>query len=435
MTATSLTGDLLPDPGYRARREAEVRHLTSGLQAELDDWSLTAKHRGPLEKHRSQIEGAVRVVSGALLRLQELPPVERERRAPELVLDLHHLWDFFRSKLLARRIPRYKAFLDAADELAWSVYDPVRGAAPNSIALKEPPLAFPNRQPVPFAAPRGSDFEELLPAGRQRTRGGRQASRHLPFPLIGIPWSASHHLPTLLSVAHETGHHIEDDFALTQSLRTRLREHSGLSEERIALWEPWLGEVFADVCATLACGEAYVWALGDMITAAGATTGTGTESYPPPRLRLLVCRAALDSGPLPGTRALPALGSQQPGDGEAEAVVAALAGAGFPELGGARLGSLIGLRRTGGLEEAIGRLLTGLESRRRDVPGVLAAATLAFVHSPQKYDEECVGDRALGEVLALVPDGARAAALPDAMLAQRDSAAGRDLLDLLASEA
>ncbi|MET9407412.1 hypothetical protein ABZX90_16860 [Streptomyces sp. NPDC002935] len=433
MTATSSTGDLTADAGYRARREAEVRHLTSGLRVELDDWTLAAGQNGPLEKHRSQIESAVRVVSSALLRLQDLPPAEHEQRAPELVLDLHHLWDFFRTKLLARHIPRYKAFLDAADELAWFIYDPVRGATANRTALKEPPLTFLNRQPVPFAAPRGSDFEELLPAGRQRTLSGRRASKHLPFPLIGIPWSASHHLPSLLAVAHETGHHIEDDFALTQALRTRLREHSGLAEEAITRWEPWLGEVFADVCATLACGDAYLWTLTDMITATGPSVGTGTKTYPPPHLRLLVCRAALTAGADAPASQLPALGGSQPGDAEAEAVVAALTGEGFPELGGATLSSLIGLRRTAGLKESIDRLLAGLQSRRGDVTGVLAAATLAFVRSPQGYDEQCVGDRALREVLSLVPDGPRAATLPDAMLAQRDSAAGQELLDLLVS--
>ncbi|MFE2531521.1 hypothetical protein [Streptomyces sp. NPDC059371] len=433
MTAGPATGRPTEDAGYRARREAEVRHLTGGLTGELDDWVLAAQGKGPFEKHQSQIESVVRVVSGALRRLQELPPAEHEQRAPELVLDLHHLWDFFRTKLLARHIPRYKTFLDAADELAWAVYDPVRNAVQDRSGLKEPPLVFLNQHPVPFAAPRGSDFEDLLPAGKQRTLGGRRASKYLPFPLIGVPWSAGHHLPALLVVAHETGHHIEDDFALTEPLRTRLAEQSGLTQEGIARWEGWLGETFADVCATLACGEAYVWALTDMLTAAGQTVGTGNDTYPPLRTRLLVCRAALATGPGSTTAGLPPLGSPQPGDTEAEAVVAALTGEGFTGLGGATLGSLIGLRRADGLDEAVDRLLTGLWSRRGDVTGVLAAATLAFVRSPRSYDEHDVGDLALTEVLSLVPDGARATPAPDSAPAQRDDTAGRELLELLMS--
>ncbi|MFE1292462.1 hypothetical protein [Streptomyces sp. NPDC058751] len=433
MTADPDTGRPAEDAGYRARREAEVRHLTSGLTDELEDWILAARRKDPWEKHRSQIESAARVVSGALRRLQELPPAEHEQRAPELVLDLHHLWDFFRTKLLARHIPRYRTFLDAADELAWAVYGPVRDAVPDRSGLKEPPLVFLNRHPVPFATPRGSDFEDLLPAGRQRTLGGRRASRYLPFPLVGVPWSAGHHLPTLLAVAHETGHHIEDDFALAEPLRTRLEERSGLAEEGIARWKGWLGETFADVCATLACGEAYVWALGDMLNGAGRTGGTGDGTYPPLRTRLLVCRAALATGPGGATPVLPPLGSPQPEDTETEAVVAALTGEGFAELGGATLGSLIGLRRTDGLGEAVDRLLAGLWSRRGDVTGVLAAATLAFVRSPRLYDGQGVGDRALAEVLSLVPDGPRAAPAPDTEPARRDDTAGRELLDLLVS--
>ncbi|MCF3134919.1 hypothetical protein [Streptomyces olivochromogenes] len=428
MSDVSTTGGLTVDPGHPARREAEVRHLLAGLEAELADWAEAAKARGPMEKHRSQIESAVRVVSAALGRLRDMPAAERRDRAPELVLDLHHLWDFFRGKWAMRHMPRQRRFLDVADELAWAVYDPVRRAAAPRQALREPPLTFLNRHPVPFAAARGSDFEELLPSGRQRTMAGRRASRHLPFPVIGIPWSASHHLPSLLAVAHETGHHIEDDFGLTEPLRTRLREHARLSPERLAVWEGWAGEVFADVCATLACGVAYAWALIDVL-AAHPAAAEGSAEYPPLALRVLVCRAALPDGESAG---LPGAAH----DAEARAVVDALTGTGFEELGGATLPALLGLRRPAELHDASRNLLAGTGSRRNDVPGVLSAATLAFVADPDAYDlkkgydPKNAGERALSEVLALVPKGPRAAAASPPRRAERDALAGHELFDL-----
>ncbi|MFF7309175.1 hypothetical protein [Streptomyces sp. NPDC008137] len=416
------------DPLHRARREAEVRALLTGLEAELADWKQAARERGPLEKHQSQIESAVRVVTGALDRLKALPAPERHAKAPELVLDLHHLWDFFRTKLAVRHIPRCRRILDVADELAWAVYDPVRQAAADRLALREPPLTFPSRHPVPFATARGSDFEELLPSGRQRTLAGRRATRHLPFPVIGIPWSAGHHLPSLLAVAHETGHHIEDDFGLAEPLRTRLRERAGLPADRVAVWEQWLGEVFADVCGALACGAAYLWTLADALAADPDADG-GLRDYPPPRLRLLVCRSALAG---PGTSTLPLLpGTAGPDDVEAPAVVRALVGDAFEELGGATLASLVGLRRPAELEEARLRLCAGLRSGRSDVPGVLAAATLAFVGDPDEYDRKSLGERALREVLSLVPQERRAASAAEQVLAARDHATGSDLFDLL----
>ena len=424
-----MTGDLPPAEGAHTRREAEIRHLLTGLEEELADWAKAARERGPLEKHQSQIESAVRVIAGALEQLRSLPDAEQHRRTPELVLDLHHLWDFFRTKLTVRHIPRYQRFLDVADELAWAVYDPVRRAAATvQLSLREPPLTFLSRHPVPFATARGSDFEDLLPSGKQRTLAGRRASRHLPFPVIGIPWSASHHLPALLAVAHETGHHIEDDFHLAEPLRTRLREHAGLPAERSEVWGSWLGEVFADVCATLACGEAYARTLADALTATPGT-GHGTGDYPPPRLRVLVCRAALIAA---GAHVPPDLpGATDLHDEEAPAVVNALIHDGFPELGGASLISLVGLRDPAQLTEAGLRLRTGLRTKRNDVPGVLAAAALAFLDAPDDYDAQAVGTRAQSEALSLVPKGPRAASAAEGLLAARDSAAGQDLFGLL----
>ena len=43
--------------------------------------------------------------------------------------------------------------------------------------------------------------------------------------------------PALLTVAHETAHHIEDDRGLTGELHERVREFAGLPADRVSLHE------------------------------------------------------------------------------------------------------------------------------------------------------------------------------------------------------
>ncbi|SDN22616.1 hypothetical protein [Streptomyces wuyuanensis] len=416
--------------GYPARREHEIRHVLGDFHTELDEWSAAVLTEGPLLKHRSQVTGAIGVLRAALERVERMSAPDRSQRAPEIMLDLHHLWDFFRGKLLIRHLPRYKSLLDVSDELAWSLYEPALRAAGAKAGQfpKEPPLTFLSRRPIPFAMARGADFEPLLSHGRQRTFHGRSAAQHLPFPLIGIPWSSGRHLPALLAVAHETGHHIEDDFGLAPTLKSRLTERAGLTPQRLAHWERWLGETFADVCATTACGAAYLWTLTDALGPAGPDGEEGSGDYPPARLRALVCRAAMP----PGTAGLlpPLPGEADASDDEAEAVVAALTGEGLAELDGRTPQDLFGLRRPEGLTLTVDRLLNTLPSSRGDVPGILAAATLAFMTAPDSYTERGIGERALNEVLALVAQTARADTDRD-LRAQRDAASGNALFDAL----
>lgn len=417
------------DEGYRSRREHETRHVIDDLRAELSSWTSSASEGRSLEKHESQVRSVVLVLTTVLDRIDLMPPDERALRAADIVLDLHHLWDFFRSKLLIRQVPRYGGLLEVTDELAWSLYEPVMLAAAPQSRLREPPLTFPSRQPVPFATARGSDFEDMLSHGKQRTLDGRKASKYLPVPLISLPWSSGRHLPSLLAVAHETAHHIEDDFGLTPSLLARLRSVTGMEADRLLLWERWLGEAFADICATVACGPAYVWALADALRTAEEHHAGESADYPPNRLRLLICHAALPS--LQEPYSLPPLpGHQEPADTEPDAVVRALLSDGMRELGGKGLRELIGLRRPADIPEEVARLRNALRTRRRDVPGILATATLAFVADPSAYEAAGIGERCMNEVIGLRQKGKRHT-VSGGHGGSRDSRAGDALFELL----
>ncbi|MET9735102.1 hypothetical protein ABZZ79_32015 [Streptomyces sp. NPDC006458] len=397
---------------YEQRSRARLGHLKDSLDRETARWEeAAAEPDQPLEKHRSQVACLTRLLRTSLSDLSRLPDSE----LAEPILDLHHVWDFFRSKLVLRCLPQYQEFLDTADELAWACYRPALEAAglPSSV----PPLVFLSRDAVPFTLARGSDYRGLLPSG-VRTRPGADAVRRLPFPIIGVPWHQTEHLPDVLAVAHEVGHHIEDDCELTEALRARLLA-SGLPTGRQPVWEGWLGEVFADVCACLACGPAYVATLSDALVTAPATA---VGAYPPKDVRLAVCHAVFAS-PGPGP-------SDEPGT-----VVRALMSDGYAELGDRDLPTV--LQCHGALDTglAVGNLLAGMPSSVGDVREALAAAADAFGQNPDVYDSLGVQSRVIREVLKGRPRGPRAAGPVPPSAAERAVDVGHVLAGLLSASA
>ncbi|MFJ5776076.1 hypothetical protein [Streptomyces sp. NPDC093094] len=396
---------------YEQRSRARLRHLKDSLDRETTCWEkAAAEPNKPLEKHHSQVACLTRLIRTSLSDLSRLPDSE----LAEPILDLHHVWDFFRSKLVLRCLPQYQEFLDTADELAWACYRPALEAAglPSSI----PPLVFLSRDAVPFTLARGSDYRGLLPSG-VRTRPGADAVRRLPFPIIGVPWYQTEHLPDVLAVAHEVGHHIEDDCEMTRALQARLRA-GGLPAGRQSVWEGWLGEVFADVCACLACGPAYVATLSDALE----TAPTAVGAYPPKDVRLAVCHAVFAS---PGSDP-----SDEPGT-----VVRALTSDGYAALGGGKLSEVLQCHETLDTGLAVGNLLAGMPSSAVDAREALAAAADAFSQNPDAYDRLGVQARVITEVLEGRPDGSRAAGSVPSGAAERAVDVGHLLAGLLSASA
>ncbi|GAB7187264.1 hypothetical protein ATKI12_7095 [Kitasatospora sp. Ki12] len=407
-----------------ARSRARTRHLVASLEAETVRWTEATGPGEPLEKHHSQVACLVRLLRTCLRDLDGLP----DRELTEPVLDLHHVWDFFRGKLVLRCLPQYRDFLETADELAWACYQPAPAAAGTGPGV--PPLVFLNRAEVPFAVGRGHDYRELLP-GAVRTRSGEAAAGTLPFPIIGVPWHQTEHLPGLLTVAHEAGHHVEDDCGLGLALRARVRG-SGLPSERQRLWEDWVTEVFADVCACLACGPAYLDTLSDALADLPPLAFGG---YPPKELRLRACRSVFEptapgAGERPGEGPGEPSGEQGPSD-EAAVVVRALTADGYAELGGRTLPSVLTCAEAWEPEVAAGRLLAGMPSGTADARASLASAAAAFARDPAGYDAMGVGRRVVREVLDHRPKGPRAATPAPEAADRRATAAGHLLAGLL----
>jgi hypothetical protein len=383
------------------RRAATVAQAAAGLRAEWKYWQAQAD-RATLQKHASQIDGVVGTLEAGLQGLAQVPPSDRYDR----ILDLHHVWDFFRSKLVLRTVEPLRPFLEAADEYAWALYRPAVEASGHTGTLREPPLVYLDRGMAPFAAARGSSYRDLLPRD-VRTGSGAAAASVLPFPVIGVPWYFTAYLPGALLIAHEVGHHIEDDCRLKDELT------ACLGDAGLAAWTPWASEVFADVVAAVACGSPYLTVLEDAMD----TAPDEDSRYPPAKVRVALCRA---------------VATGEPSSDEAGIAAAAIAGRRWAGLGGGRLEDIV---RPGTADKVPGGaagLLGGLASRLSDVRAVLPAAALAFHRDPAQFLSRKVSQRAVAEVLALRPKGRRASNATAAARNARDASAATALLDLLA---
>lgn len=429
------------------RQRAGMLHLIQGLAAELAAWRrLTHGERPPLVKHRSQLEAVTSMVNEGLSQAHaQLAHGKGDGVGlPVLLLDLHHVWDYFRAKFALRRLEEHRAFLDAADELAWACYrGPLEAALTVDAALaKEPPLVSFSRDAAPRAHRRGGQYRDLLPRGGIHTGAGVELVRSLPFPVIDVPWYYASHVPAVLTVAHEVGHHIEDDFGLGREIRSRLEATTLASRER-ARWEGWIDEVFADVCASVACGVAYPVVLADVLATLSADGPDGEDDdepeppeHPPLGIRLRVCLAALAQAghPRPATWPDPlaeALDHEPADDTAASEVTTALLARGYAPLAGKLLTDLLALDSPDALPVHAGRLLSGMPSRHPQVTGVLSAAALAFITDPAHYDALLVGTRAIEETLALRPQGPRGAGPDGGRSPGRDAETGRKLLRVL----
>ncbi len=429
-----MTGDSLTLSSYSDRRLVESKHQLGSLRIELEEWRAVAAPGGALEKHHSQVASLAHHLTIFATEVENRiagdPGISTSHRE-KLIMDSHAVWDYFRSKLFPRFVPWHRVFLQAADEFTWACYRPAfrtRSTGPGRPIPKGPPLVFLNRAEVPFAQARGGQF--TVP-NLQAVKEG-QWSSFLPFPLIGLPWFAIQHLPILLHVAHEVGHHIEDDLNLTESLQECVAM-AGVRES----WQRWIGEVFADVCGCLFSGEAYVGVLLDALAARADTCGMGT--YPQAQLRLQVCIAVLDRTGFgrQADRLQAEWKERWPGEDpgtEAVNLVETLLSREFDELPRRTLVDSLGCPQLSDLAGPADNLLRNQQTGLTDPRAVVAAAGLAFRRSPLSFDDAEVGPAAVAEVRSLMDRlhrGSEPAADAEDMMGLRDETAGRRLFETI----
>ncbi|WP_219414410.1 hypothetical protein [Pseudonocardia nigra] len=382
-----------PGNAWPRRKRAELRAKLGGMQAELDRWLADSAAGGPEEKHHTQVRRITADLRGLVSRIRtdvDAPDLTATWQVvEEHILDLHRIWGFFRAPLITRRNAEFRPFLVAADEFAWACYAPAQrmAVAAGTVgieAVRQPPLVCLTADAGPYSIPRGSSY--AADVSGLVSDASRLVAQALPVPVVGVPWSALHHLPEMLVLGHEVGHHVEDDCGLGARVAGLVAAATGGD----AAWARWAGEVFADVYGVLCGGPGFAGVLGDFLLVSGQI-GNGDGDYPPVDLRLAVVLAALRAGGCAGAadeladrwaREVRAV----PDDRAATDVVAALLAGPYPELGGSPLCAVIDFRTNAEhAATAAGELLQNSTPRTADVRTLLSGTALAFLRDPEKY--------------------------------------------------
>lgn len=279
--------------GTAARKVAELEQKLGSLDAEFAAWLSRSEEDGPFEKHHTQIRRVKTHLDRLVQRICEkvrAPAVPEQilktcRAREQMILTVHRIWEFFRSKLILRHEPLFADYLKAADEFAWACYRPAQALAfpdPVQAGRKEPPLVFFNGGWSPFAVPRGRTFPaEDVPGEGLTAPDVRAVLDVLPVPVVGIPWYQPWHLPDALVLGHETGHIVAEDCGLGPELKQLLAGALAKAPKRLAAWQEWLGEVFADVYGCLAAGPAFVATLMDFLLDAPTAVQNEARIAPP----------------------------------------------------------------------------------------------------------------------------------------------------------
>jgi hypothetical protein len=419
-----------------ARKRIELQQKLASLRWEFEEWRARSEETQELEKHHTQ----VRAVTGILEALAE--PVDQaledtaqgdrvlaESVSTELtILELHRIWEFFRSKLALRYVPWFEDYLVVADEFAWSCYAPCLQFVKAEVG-REPPLVFFNGGSSPFTVPRGGAYAaEDVPGEMMRKEEFERALRCIPIPVIGIPWFQVKHLPDALVIGHEVGHDVEHDLHLAPTIASLLEaafDTKAVPNHRRRAWQAWTEEVFADLYGVLAAGPAFVEALIDFLV--GDPRSVATEwksdpnwgSYPTRALRVLLACAILEErgfdqgtvGPLRkrwtniyDRHALDEFECDVP------LVVAALVGGFYPELGGKPLAALLSFPPShhDSATEAAKQAGREREPATDDVRKLVAAARIAYDTDPETYVEKEVTQVIVAKIRTAQRAGTRA---------------------------
>jgi hypothetical protein len=406
------------------RKRIEIERKLGSLETELARWNEVAKKDKPLQKHHSQLETLTAQLGAAMARVQAqfaAFDLARSQRLEAMVVDLHRIWEYFRAKLALRHVSWLKTFLDVADELAFECYEAARRRAV-AASYREPPLVFLEGHASPLSHARGAALPDDGGVGALSSDELRAAVQTIPIPLVGVPWFQLSHLPDALLIAHETGHLVEADFALTSTLR-ELVARAPLPAEHRPAWEAWSGELFADSYGVVAGGAAFVGALMDFLALDVARISGARKQapswglYPTAALRIHynLCALAIAGLTRQSDELRAEWQAQYPThamaelEPEAEVVAQALLGGPYPAFGeGAALTSLFPVREAHGDAERAADKLRGRVSLDATASLTLvAAARLAFAAGPREFGERKLQNVVIERVLAARPPGTR----------------------------
>ncbi len=298
-----------------ALKKHELSRRAANLPKELAQWKKATEQIVDLNAHSSQLE-AIDVLVNTVVAPQgpaaaALDPQGDEgafyRGSLQVTLDIaraEKLWGYFRDKLELRYSPLHKEPLWVADTIAWNCHRTtldlaVQFGIVNKNQLREPPLVYCSTEYSPATWVREARPND----GRNYALGDAL----LPIPVIEMPWDHLGNSWEYLSLHHEVGHDIEADLKLRPSLMATLQQElsaAGTFGPRVAVWQAWLGEVFADLCAIRLAGPAFANALLQLLLLprSNVLTFSINDPHPTPYIRLLMNAAYIRT--LGGTQAI-----------------------------------------------------------------------------------------------------------------------------------
>ena len=450
------------------RKLAELQWKLAGITAEFDWWRADTEGNKPLRKHQSQIIRLTDQLGGLAGRVEdEIAGARRDggdilvtsRDLQLRILEVHRLWDFFRTKLNLRYVAWFGPYLAVADEFAWACYrlalDHDRRADVSAAALKTAPLVFLSGEFSPFTHVRQSPFEVEDVEGALDSMDFLQVLYALPVPVIGLPWYQVAHLPDVVAIAHEVGHDVARDFGLASSTEMHLRAATAtLPGPRRNRWFGWLPEVFADLYGILGAGPAFASALTDLLAAdpalvAAEAADASPARHPPAALRIELAAQALDQTGFPReataqrdawAEVYDSAGPVEPFLEDAKAVIRELLDGQYPQFGERRLRSVVTF--SAGQQEdadaAAEAVLDGQEPACDDIRCLVAAARVAFDRDPGRYHSAAEGAKTAQELIveramSALDDRPRADSGEPEPAPGEDRAAGANLFNLITS--
>lgn len=286
-----------------AERIAEASEGIGYLRAEIVEWVRQVNEKGPPGAHLTRLATLRKIIDPAL----DAIAAELASRAgaplgtaaayalasvtDKRVLFCRRLFRWYALRFGQRGEARLRQCLAGADEVVWSTWERTFAAAraPRIAA----PLCFVDNDPIPWASPHQALPPETSPPPgdvllAEFTAAG---SGGLPVPVIGLPPVVARRPWWLVTVIHETGHHVLPALAgAVPSAVAGAAARAGAGAAEQQLWSCWSAELFADAYASAFAGASAAWAVAEYERGC-ADPFAARATYPPAEVRLRIVSA------------------------------------------------------------------------------------------------------------------------------------------------
>lgn len=391
-----------------------------------------ARNKSHIQRLSAYLSAATETLKARVAQLEAVPEEYwNEQQLAQQCQALYRVWQNFRGLLALREGGEYRQWLEAADDFAWACYEPYVLAArakqdPNRME-KLPPFIYPEGVASPLVRPSGHAFlAEQLGRDTKVVNQMEKLLDALPLSMIALPWHLLSQPEFVVTLAHEVGHLVERDFAISTSLDSSIT--GAVHEDNQTAWLSWRCELFADFFGTLIAGPAFAFALaavlarGPTVVANQKKSGPKWGQYPLYHLRVELCAEVLTQTFFKEGSSVTGWAKYGPAtllsrwrgtytsfhdrsqlhsfSSDLKPLVAALLGMKPKAFGGKTLGEVNGYTDKSHakvLADAKNLLAGAIPSAEKAFP-LMLAAQLAFAHKPKTYADKNAAKKVLEKI-------------------------------------